>query len=73
MNYALLTLLFALFCRVLYKKEQINWKDALAFLIIGIIVFPIKYAYLPFCIFATALMLFLSGDVLCGLSSKFYR
>lgn len=55
MNYALLTLLFALFCRVLYKKEQINWRDALAFLIIGIIVFPIKYAYLPFCIFVVML------------------
>jgi len=55
MNYSLLTLFFALFFSTLFKQENINWREALAFVLIGIIVFPIKYAYLPFCLFVLLL------------------
>lgn len=49
-NYALLTLFFALFCKVYYDEREANWKQIVAFGVIGIIVFPIKYAYIPFCV-----------------------
>ncbi len=50
-NYSFLTLFFALFCREIYNETQITWKRMLTFIILGIIVFPIKYAYFPFTLF----------------------
>ena len=54
-NYALLTLFFALFCRLACNEFKINWKYMFVFAVIGVIVFPIKIAYLPFCLFVVLL------------------
>ncbi len=50
-NYSLLTLFFALFCREVYDERPLTWKRGCVFLIIGVMVFPIKYAYFPFALF----------------------
>jgi uncharacterized membrane protein len=54
-NYALLTLFFALFCKILYDEKKVAWKQIIAFAVMGILVFPIKYAYIPFCAFVLLL------------------
>lgn len=50
MNYSLLTLFFALFCKMLLSEEQIGMKGIFVFILLGIMAFPIKYAYISFCI-----------------------
>ncbi len=51
LNYSLLMLFFALFCRVLYDEKKITWKQIVLFIVLGVIIFPIKYAYFPFILF----------------------
>ncbi len=49
-NYALLTLFFSFFCKIYYDETAISWKKMAIMTVIGVVVFPIKYAYLPFCL-----------------------
>ena len=46
-NFSLITLWFAIYYRTLIAKEYIQLKEAIAIFLISILVFPIKYAYLP--------------------------